>query len=505
MRKLALVAFSLAAGTSGTAIGADYPRAPTAAAPAAVTPAAAFFAPVWAGPFFGAHLGFGRSEKRFIDNFPVYDGELDAAPKLHGAVGGLQLGYNYQLHGLVLGVEGDFSWSGIGKRGFSCFFFGDQICSAETEWTGTLTGRIGAAVGPAMFYVKGGGALARDRYTDLATCAGSQPVFREGIFADCGDAYVGHHTRSGWTIGGGVEYRIAPNWSVKAEYSHMDFGKRSVTLTDEDGDKFTEEIHQRVDVVKVGFNYFFGAPITAPAATPVIAAYAQATGTSGATDSAPIASDDDEKTETVSVFATTEVARRHVGSWLGAMIALSGDLDTSGPRMMILGGGGRYKYYSDGEPIRGTYVFGDVLAGYGFEGDNYSINMMAGVNAVNHSLSQLDPTNTVQGTEAGLKIYGSAYVNPTQATLYFGELDYSTAFETFSTAHKVGYALFGNNVFVGPQASYFRDERSEQWRLGAHISELKLGDLQIDLTAGYLNDSINGEGAYARVEARRNF
>ena len=41
--------------------------------------------------------------------------------------------------------------------------------------------------------------------------------------------------------------------------------------------------------------------------------------------------------------------------------------------------------------MRGTYAFGDVLAGYGFEGDTYSINVMAGVNAVNHMLSRFDP------------------------------------------------------------------------------------------------------------------
>jgi outer membrane autotransporter protein len=31
--------------------------------------------------------------------------------------------------------------------------------------------------------------------------------------------------RSGWNVGVGAEYMIAPQWSVKAEYNYLDFGK----------------------------------------------------------------------------------------------------------------------------------------------------------------------------------------------------------------------------------------------------------------------------------------
>ena len=54
----------------------------------------------------------------------------------------------------------------------------------------------------------------------------------------------------------------------------MDFGKKSVWLVDEEGDKFSEEIHQRADIFKVGFNYFFGGP-DPPAVSRPLAAYAK--------------------------------------------------------------------------------------------------------------------------------------------------------------------------------------------------------------------------------------
>ena len=475
---------------AGCAIAAD--------APVAVAPIAPYVAaPLWTGLYFGAHAGGGQSDKKFIDNFPTYDGELDAAPTLSGPLGGLQAGYNHQFNWLVIGIEGDFSWAGVREKQFSCFFFGDQICSAESQWFASVTGRIGAAVGPTFLYVKGGAAWVRDEYTDVATCSGTQRVFRAGIYANCDSLYVGQETRDGWTVGAGIEYRISPNWSLKAEYNHMDFGKKSVWLVDEEGDKFSEEIHQRADIFKVGFNYFFGAPV-APAVSRPLAAYAQAS-------AVPPELQDDENPGNVLMFSSVDVARRSFGAWAGGLISLSQDLDTSGPRVMILGGGGRYKYDTSDAPVRGTYAFGDVLAGYGFEGDSYSINLMAGVNAVNHMLSRFDPDNSVQGTEAGLKVYANMYLSPTQRTFLFSEVDYSTAFDTFSASQRFGYDLFGNEIFVGPEASYFRDERSDDWRVGAHISGIKLGTLQVDLSAGYSDNSLLGSGAYGRLEASHRF
>jgi outer membrane immunogenic protein len=496
---IAVLGLSIGAVThAGVALGADL--GPARAAPAPVAPILA--APLWTGFHFGGHVGGAESKKKFIDNFPTFDGELDAAPILKGALGGIQAGFDYQLHGLVIGLEGDFSWGNVRDKKFSCFFFGDQVCSAESEWFASLAGRVGVAFGPALLYVKGGPAWAQDTYTDHATCAGSQPVFRAGIFADCGDTYVGQQTRHGWTIGGGVEYRIAPNWSLKAEYNHMDFGKKSVWLVDQDGDAFTEEVHQRADVFKVGFNYFFNPFAIAPAAaSPVVAAYAQG----GRVGPELSQVENDYRPGNVLVFSATDVARRSVGSWAGGLISLSQDLDTSGPRVMILGGGGRYKYNTTGVPFRGTYTFGDVLAGYGFEGDNYSLNLLAGLNAVNHTLSDFDPTNTVQGTEVGLKVYGYVHINPTPRTLFFGEADYSTAFETFSTSHKFGYDFFGTEIFIGPEASYFQDERSNETRVGAHVSGIKLGTLQLGVSAGYSDNSIIGNGAYGRLEASHRF
>jgi opacity protein-like surface antigen len=38
-------------------------------------------------------------------------------------------------------------------------------------------------------------------------------------------------TRTGWTVGGGVEWAFFNNWSAKLEYDFYNFRARNVTLT----------------------------------------------------------------------------------------------------------------------------------------------------------------------------------------------------------------------------------------------------------------------------------
>jgi hypothetical protein len=97
-------------------------------------------------------------------------------------------------------------------------------------------------------------------------------------------------------------------------------------------------------------------------------------------------------------------------------------------------------------------------------------------------------------------------VNPTANTLTYGEAEYSTAFRTYYTKAKVGFDISnGKQIFLGPEVAALGDERSRQWRVGAHLTQMKLGSVQIDFSAGYANDNIVGAGAYSHVELSRNF
>src|SRR5262245_39118601 len=89
--------------------------------------------PPWVGFFGGPHFGYGHGHTKFIDNFPTPDGEFDGATNLNGFIGGLQGGHNWKFNHVLIGVEGEFSWSDVKSDFFSCFPFGNQVCSAKKE------------------------------------------------------------------------------------------------------------------------------------------------------------------------------------------------------------------------------------------------------------------------------------------------------------------------------------------------------------------------------------
>jgi outer membrane immunogenic protein len=440
----------------------------------------------WTGFYVGGNVGGGFSKKTFIDNDPTFGppiGGLDGSPRPSGWVGGLQAGYNYQINSILLGLEGDFTWLGT-KSSFSCFpLLAPQTCTADPEWVAAITGRLGAVMGPALLYVKGGAAWIRDTYTDIAGPTAPNPP------ADPNVLYVSHDIRSGWTAGVGIEYMFLPNWSLRLEYDYYGFPDRSVGFDGTDGGFFTELIKQNLQTVTIGMDYHFGAR-AAPAPAPLLTKARSA----------------DESESNVMVFSGVDVSKYSVSGWVGTLVAPWKDLNTSGARVWVVGESGGYKYIDGGTTFHGIYESGEVLVGYGFEGDNYSINFLAGPNAINHMVSPYDTTNRVQGTEGGIKVRADAYLTPTTSTMNYTEGEYSTAFRTYWAREKFGFDITkGQQIYFGPEVAVLGDERFNQWRVGAHVSNMKIGTLEIDVSAGFADDSIVGRGAYGHLEVSKNF
>ena len=98
--------------------------------------------------------------------------------------------------------------------------------------------------------MKGGGAWIRERWLV------SSQLFIDNV---PNATIASSQTRGGWTIGGGIEYAIAPNWSVFAEFDHYDFGtKRVLSFTASGGGFLNLDAKQRIEAVKLGVNYRFG-------------------------------------------------------------------------------------------------------------------------------------------------------------------------------------------------------------------------------------------------------
>jgi outer membrane immunogenic protein len=250
MTKSLIIAVAFASlVTAGTAIAADvsYQAAPPVPAP----PMPAFS---WTGFYVGAHAGHGWSlnEQTFtsiLGNLLTNENNYTGA----GFLGGAQAGFNYQVGPWVWGVEGEFSSAGIDGEG-NCVIASPTAllnCDTKADWLGTAAARIGFASNKTLVFVKGGGAWVHDKY-DVSD-------FEPPPRSDSVD-----QTRLGWMFGTGVEYAFYGNWSAKVEYDYLDFGTQGVTFPglpafSPQFIRTTVDIRQRIQLVKFGLNYRFGA------------------------------------------------------------------------------------------------------------------------------------------------------------------------------------------------------------------------------------------------------
>ena len=162
----------------------------------------------------------------------------------------MQVGADYQFApNWVVGFEGQYSW--LGRNNANAIFPSGLVYNNNQRALGSLTGRVGYAWGPALLYAKGGYAW-RDNNNIGVSVAGAPAPFTT----------TGSH-RDGYTVGGGVEYMFAQNWSAKVEYQYYNFGNTSFVtpaVLSAFGSTRNDE-----HTIKAGINYRFnwGGPVVA--------------------------------------------------------------------------------------------------------------------------------------------------------------------------------------------------------------------------------------------------
>lgn len=240
------------------ALAADLPVKAPPKAPAA--PAITYN---WTGVYLGGNVGggWGRKNWTFLQTVsPGLCGGLPSCPfdegghSVDGWLAGGQVGFNWQTGRWVLGAELMWDWADLSGQHNNPAAPGNDILRSQVDSVGLVTGRIGYAWDSLLLYGKGGGAWVRDKY---------ERAFGNTTFGPIGTVFsVASETRWGWTLGGGLEYGFAPNWSAGLEYDYVHLGThrlRFTTVGQPSFDPFLDEdIRQHLHLLTFRVNYRFG-------------------------------------------------------------------------------------------------------------------------------------------------------------------------------------------------------------------------------------------------------
>jgi outer membrane immunogenic protein len=228
IRALALALSGVIASAAFPAMAADMYRAPAEPAYVAVAGWTGFYAGVNGGYAFDSQ---GKHTKMFDE----------------GGFGGGQIGYSWQGGfglgpNVVLGVEADFQGAGIDHSIGVAWTNGHTgTHTRNIDDFGTVRGRLGYAAGPTLVYFTGGFAYG-DKTNEIADTTANTVYKEDGI-------------ETGYVLGGGVEYKLNPSWSVKAEYQFIDLNHENAT---DAAGKSVTTVDTELSTVRMGVNYHFG-------------------------------------------------------------------------------------------------------------------------------------------------------------------------------------------------------------------------------------------------------
>ncbi|HWC94509.1 MAG TPA: outer membrane protein [Pseudolabrys sp.] len=188
----------------------------------------------WTGFYIG--IEGGADWGRFSQTNTISGVSLGFFDQKGGLIGGTA-GYNWQTGNWIFGLETDLSWTDLSGTQ-ACGPTLNFICTTEMRSFGTLRGRLGTTVlDNVMLYLTGGLAYGDIRATRNVS------------------ATVSDNWRAGWTLGGGGEMMLLPNWSVKLEYLYATFPGTATTYLVTSTGTPVAAVERDVQIVRIGLNW----------------------------------------------------------------------------------------------------------------------------------------------------------------------------------------------------------------------------------------------------------
>ena len=258
---------ALVCAVGGTAFAADF----GGAFPDPVPPGHHHKVHDWSGMYAGVHAGYGwgnwdidlsisSGAIHYNDPFDPDQVTLDGGD---GWLGGFQVGANHQMGSALIGIEADAALTGMSASGRYTTVdpnYATWDIESRLHAFGTVRGRIGVVHGPVLLYGTGGlawGITDTTQETNWFQALGAPSD-------DVGGRTSGTNNHIGYSLGAGMEWMFAKNWTLRAQYLFADLGKVNYALAGTQ--KPTNDIPYvetfgtdiKLHSATIGINYLFG-------------------------------------------------------------------------------------------------------------------------------------------------------------------------------------------------------------------------------------------------------
>lgn len=170
------------------------------------------------------------------------DVNSDNDESIEGLMYGVGIGYDFDLGGAVVGIEGELTDSDAKTKFEDGDFEGFGFGSVKTNRDLYLGARVGAKIGPnVLLYAKGGYSNAKlDVLANNGTTELSQDIDLDG-----------------WRVGAGVEYALNENAFVKLEYRYTKYEEAEIDFDGAlaDSDRFDIDTDRHQVAASVGWRF----------------------------------------------------------------------------------------------------------------------------------------------------------------------------------------------------------------------------------------------------------
>lgn len=208
----------------------------------------------WNGLFGGISAGGVFNDATLFSNHSGFTnpaGTCNKSSNFASFSPGVQLGFAHQFDSkMVMGFEGDFTYNINEEARVNCtcpsFLIASDRFIIKNQHQGSIRGRLGYALDNKLLPF----VLVGASYADLGI-----NYSNEG-----GDYYSGKITRSGLLVGGGLEWAVSKNWSVRVDYSHADYSKLNMGIPEVYGLNDAQggsHLGLNTNTVKTSVNYWF--------------------------------------------------------------------------------------------------------------------------------------------------------------------------------------------------------------------------------------------------------